>query len=173
MSDNQRPPNAPPYEECERRIASAIFGHVNMLVSGLLDAFGDPSLIGITLKYGLKRQFPLLTKLHNLKYPETLEEAVEVINKFGHYCKLKRVEPKEDAPEHVKIAAVFEDVQEDKTFVERAAENFGAKTNISECVFLLLSRIVNSDKYDYVLRTFEGEDGFIHARVYVIEKRFF
>ena len=170
MSD-RTPPHAPSYEDCDRRLASAIFAHVNMFVSGLIDVLGDPALIGAIFKLGLKKQFPLLVRLIKREFPKTLDEAVEIINEFGHYCRLNRVEPKEDAPKHVNIVAVFEDDQLDESFVIRAKENFGAHTNFSECVFLLMSYIVNTDNLDYVLRTYEDDKGFIRARLYVVERK--
>ena len=157
-------------DDCERRLSSAIFAHMNMIATGILDALGDESMLNAIFRPGLKHQFDLFTKVHGGKGSNNLEEAVELINKYGHDCKLHKVEPKEDAPELMEIVAVYEDehlVEDDR---KRAVTNFGARTALSECAFLLLSWGILNDDYDVIMRLYEGDDKLLHARLYVVKK---
>ncbi len=152
-------------DECEERMISAIFGHINMVATGVLEVLGDIEMLPTILRPALKKQFPLLLKIHNAEEPKSIEEVIEFINSHSEGCRLKLV----DMPveEDYDVVAIVEDEILLDRCLKRARENFGAKTSISECMLILLSWSSLSDEYDLLFRTYE-KDGFIRVRGLIV-----
>jgi len=119
-------------EECNDRIVQAVYAHVNMIASGILEALGEDTLSAV-LNIVLRNQRPNVVKAEGLERPKEIDRAIEIVNKAVDNSRIFKVYEDEETV-HI------EDEMFDKEAIRRARENFGAFTNFTEAILLFYSR---------------------------------